>query len=205
MYFPVCELLQTKEIQTGGRAEEDLVGLGETSPKSPAEVCKVVKKLHGCKAPSVDEMLKAVDIVVWEYSLSSRSWLWSRHCWAILADMPLQCHTEDADRACGLADQSGSFINKGGVKGVLPLSVYNTAHPPRKRLEPSFWKLGSEGLPKLRSRRKNADSVRPMKQWTKSLALQSYWRGPGSFPVQSTCVLWILRRLSIWGFYEDSA
>ncbi len=75
----------------------------------------------------------------------------SGHCWAVLADMPLQCHVE-----C-----------------VLQLSGHHTAQPPWENLFQRAGKVSNQ-LSKIRSRRGNADSLLVAEPWTSSLPLQGY-------------------------------
>lgn len=50
----------------------------------------------------------------------------------------------------------------------------------------------------LRSRRSNVDSVLLLGCWTSSSPLQGFWKGPGSLPIQSTCVEKVYNHVFAW-------
>jgi len=94
----------------------------EASPISLAEVAEVVKKLFSGKAPGVDEirleMLKALDIV-------GLSWL------TRLVNVAWRSGTVPVEWQTGVVVP---IFKKRGLEGVLQLSGYHTAQPPRERL-----------------------------------------------------------------------
>lgn len=106
----------------------------------------------------------------------------SGHCWALLADTPLQCHMEVRDTP------GGSYFQKWGPEGVIQFLGYHTAQLLQESL---FQRAGKEALANCCTSDSGGAMRIPSWPWNGGPAVYPYellWRVMGVCPSSWFCV-----------------